>query len=98
MLKPLYLDEYVDIKTCKLRVRIWAFILKSRTILLCLLGFINDLPYKSEEMAHVAFLDERYKLTTTRRLAEMEFETLHTCKWEVSVELLWKEPLCEPRT
>ncbi len=52
-------------------------------------------------MAPVAFPDERYnkpKLTTTRRLAEMELETLHTCKWEVSVELLWTEPLCEART
>ncbi len=52
-------------------------------------------------MAHVAFPDERYnkpKLTTTRSLAEMELETLHTCKWEVSVEPLWTEPLCEART
>ncbi len=32
--------------------------------------FINDLSYKSDEMAHIAFLDERYnkhKLTTTCR-------------------------------
>ncbi len=31
---------------------------------------IYDLPYKSDEMAHVAFVDERYnkpKLTTTCR-------------------------------
>ncbi len=44
---------------------------------LCFLGFINDLPYKSDEIEHVAFPDERYnklKLTTTRR---DEFETLH---------------------
>ncbi len=43
-------------------------------------GFINDLPYKSDEMAHVAFSDERDnkpKLITTRR---DEFETLSTCK------------------
>ncbi len=52
-------------------------------IILSLRGFINDLPNKSDEMAHVAFPDERYnkpKLTTTCRLAEMAFETLHTCK------------------
>ncbi len=47
-------------------------------------GFINDLPYKSDEMAHVAFSDERDnkpKLITTRR---DEFETLSTCKWDFS--------------
>ncbi len=51
-------------------MRVWAFILKSRCILLCLHRFINDLPYTSDEMAHVAFPDERYnkpKLTTTCR-------------------------------
>jgi len=58
------------------RVKVCAFILKSRCIL-SLCRFIKDLPYKSDEMAHVAFPDERYnkhKLTTTRR---DEFETLH---------------------
>ncbi len=58
-------NEYVDIKTCKLRVRVWAFILKLQCILLCLCSKwftlqINDLPYKSAEMVHVAFPDERY--------------------------------------
>ncbi len=48
----------------------------------CLHKFIYGIPYKSDEIAHVAFPDERYnkpKLTTTCRLAEMEFETLHIC-------------------
>ncbi len=61
-----------------------AFILKSRCFLRCLRGFINDLPYKSDEMAHVAFSDERDnkpKLTSTRR---DEFETLSTCKLDFS--------------
>ncbi len=34
--------------------------MKSRCILLCLLRFINDLHYKSDEMVQVAFPDERY--------------------------------------
>ncbi len=39
-------------------------------LLVCLRRFINDLPYKSDEMAHVVFPDECYnkpKLTTKCR-------------------------------
>jgi len=60
-----------------------AFILKSRCFP-SLRGFFNDLPYKSDEMAHVAFPDERDnkpKLTSTRR---DEFEMLSTCKLDFS--------------
>ncbi len=51
----------------------WGFELLfwNRDVFSCVCtGFINDLPYKSDEMAHVAFPDERYnkpKLTTTCR-------------------------------
>ncbi len=53
--------------------------------------FINDLPYKSDEMAHVVFPDERYN---KQKHADLQRWSLRRskCKWEVSVELtlLWK--------
>ncbi len=80
MQQPLSFLEYVDIKMCKLRVGglnpLWnydeqlAYWKRYSCIFLCLCRFINDLPYKSDESAHVAFPDECYnkpKLTTIRR-------------------------------
>ncbi len=90
----------MDIKTCKHRVRVWAFILKTQSILLRLGRFINYLPYKSDEMSYVAFPDERYdkhKFTTTCR-DEVWEASVHTCKQYVSVGLLWTKPLCDART
>ncbi len=55
-------------------------ILKSQCILLCLRRFINDLPNKSDERAHIAFSDERYNKQTHNNMQRWSLRR-STGKW-----------------
>ncbi len=65
MLQLLPFLEYKDIKICKLSVRFEQLCWNYNEPLSCHIEkdndvFSCDLPYKSDEMVHVAFPDERY--------------------------------------